>query len=304
MRQEYQSFNFRGETLLLIDSANRIIEEYQGQGFRLTVRQLYYQFVARDLVQNTMKSYIRIATALNDGRLAGLVDWDAIEDRTREFIRRPRWTSAKDILEGCAAQFHVDMWEGQSARAFVVVEKEALAGVLDPVCHKWDVPLLAARGYPSVSVVREFAELGVLPAMRAGQSVLILHLGDHDPSGIDMTRDLRGRLELFCGDPREVRGRHGSEISLEVRRIALNMDQVEEHGPPPNPAKATDSRFQDYRAKHGDESWELDALEPRVLAALVEEHVSEIVEPEPWRARQAEIGKARRYIAAVAKEAP
>jgi hypothetical protein len=99
---------------------------------------------------------------------------------------------------------------------------------------------------------------------------VILHFGDHDPSGIDMTRDIGDRLRLF-GAKR-----------VDVRRLALNMDQVEQYDPPPNPAKETDSRFEGYRAEYGDESWELDALEPTTLAALVTAEVESIIDREQW----------------------
>lgn len=86
--EAYKSIRFNAETERLIDTANGIIGEYLEAGFRLTVRQLYYQLVARDVVPNTIQSYKRVASILNDARVAGLVDWDAIEDRTREFVDR------------------------------------------------------------------------------------------------------------------------------------------------------------------------------------------------------------------------
>jgi hypothetical protein len=103
----------------------------------------------------------------------------------------------------------------------------------------------------------------------AGQDTVILHFGDHDPSGIDMTRDIADRLELFGA-------------RTDVRRIALNMPQIDEHSPPPNPAKATDSRFHEYQRQHGSESWELDALEPQLLADLVREHVADLIDAPQW----------------------
>ena len=104
------------------------------------------------------------------------------------------------------------------------------------------------------------------------QNGIILHLGDHDPSGMDMTRDIQDRMDLFVGQGR----------SIEVKRLALNMDQVEEHSPPPNPAKITDSRAQAYIEEYGDNSWELDALEPRVLVDLVDEAIDRIRDEKAW----------------------
>lgn len=99
----------------------------------------------------------------------------------------------------------------------------------------------------------------------------MIHLGDHDPSGIDMTRDNFKRLSMFAG--REVT----------VERIALNWDQVEEYDPPPNPAKMTDSRYEGYRSAYGDDSWELDALDPRVIQQLIVEHVEAHMDPLAWQ---------------------
>jgi hypothetical protein len=285
MKQQYQSFDFKPETLEKIKLVNEIVREYMAQGYVLTVRQLYYQLVARGHIENTERSYKRTTGMVNDARLAGLVDWDAIEDRTREFIRRGRWESGGAILEAVARQFHMDAWAGQEKRVFVIVEKEALAGVLEGVCHKYDMPLLAARGYPSGTVLREFALSDLITARRSNQTPVILHLGDHDPSGIDMSRDLTDRLELFAETRR-----------IEFKRIALNMDQIEEQQPPPNPAKTTDSRFEAYMQEHGDESWELDALTPEYLSSLVETNVKEHIDTDTWEEREAEISRIRERL--------
>jgi hypothetical protein len=226
---------------------------------------------------------------VNDARLAGLLDWEAIEDRTREVVRQPHWDSGKDILTSVAAQFQMDHWDNQESRVYVIVEKEALAGILGVVCRKWDVPLLAARGYPSGTVLREFAIDDIIPALHSGQCPVILHLGDHDPSGIDMSRDLKERLQMFCRD------------RLDFQRIALNHSQIDEHKPPPNPAKSTDSRFGAYRKKFGTKSWELDALEPKILSAIVESHIEASIDPFRWDERTDVIESVKAKLHSVAK---
>lgn len=294
MKVVYKDFNFRPETLTLIDYMNRLISSYQAQGFTLSVRQLYYQLVARDQIENTEKSYKRIASIINDGRLAGLIDWDAIEDRNRDIEVRSRWESGASIIEACAQSYHMDMWDNQRYRVFVIVEKAALAGVLDPVCRKHDVPLLAARGYPSVSIVREMVKEHIEPALEREQRVTVLHLGDHDPSGIDMTRDLEERFQLFLPEY--------LHDGFELNRIALSMDQINEKNPPPNPAKTTDSRFQGYRQRYGDESWELDALEPAYLSDLVEGFILLNVDDEAWETKEAEIEEVKDRLKKTARE--
>ena len=89
MKQAYQDFNFRSETLGLIHAVNRIIAKFSAAGYMLSVRQIYYQLVATDVIPNTERSYKKIAGIINDGRLAGMIDWDAIEDRNREIDTRP-----------------------------------------------------------------------------------------------------------------------------------------------------------------------------------------------------------------------
>ena len=97
----------------------------------------------------------------------------------------------------------------------------------------------------------------------------MIHLGDHDPSGIDMTRDIGDRLALF-------------DAETTVRRIALNMNQVEAYSPPPNPAKLTDARANGYITRYGNQSWELDALDPTTLDALITSTIDEFRDPEQW----------------------
>lgn len=289
--EAYKIYNFNSSTRELIATMNTIVEEYLNQGFKLTVRQLYYQLVARDIIPNTMQSYKRAASILNDAREAGMVDWDSIEDRTREFVRKQRWGSGKEILQAAVDSYHMDMWVNQQTRCFVIIEKEALVGVLQPVCLKWDVPLLAARGYPSSTVLREFALEDIHPTLEStNQHVVIYHCGDHDPSGIDMTRDLQERISMF------------SRAHIELRRLALNMDQIERYSPPPNPAKTTDSRFASYVQQFGEDSWELDALPPTDLSQLVEDEIRLNIDDDKWADREAQVEDIRSRITRVAEK--
>ena len=116
------------------------------------------------------------------------------------------------------------------------------------------------QGYLSQSTIWE-ASQRLIEREQQGQNSIILYLGDHDPSGIDMTRDIQSRLNLF-----------GSEA--EVKRIALNLDQIEQYQPPPNPTKITDTRSDEYIRNYGGESWELDALDPKVITGLIRDNVA------------------------------
>lgn len=266
----YVKKRFSTATLDIIEKANEIIEEYQAQGFDLTLRQLYYQFVSRGYIANKQHEYSRLGSIINDARLAGLVDWDAIVDRTRFTRSLSHWNKPKDILEAAASSFRLDKWKNQDSRVEVWIEKDALVGVIEGVCNELDVAFFSCRGYVSQSEMWAAAQRLEAYSNR-GYYPHIIHLGDHDPSGIDMSRDIQDRLDLFTG--------HGV---VQVNRIALTMTQVEEVEPPPNPAKLTDSRCNAYLEKYGDESWELDALDPVYLSDLIRRNVEMFINRELW----------------------
>lgn len=269
----YQNFNFRKDSLALIESANEIIAEYQAQGFVLTLRQLYYQFVSRGIIPNAQKEYKKLGSVVNDGRLAGLIDWDGLEDRTRNLQSVGHWSSPAQIIATASRSYAIDKWATQSVRPEVWIEKDALAGVIEGICTELDVPYFSCRGYTSQSEMWGAAMRFVGYANKK-QTTHVIHLGDHDPSGQDMSRDIEDRIRMFMRT-------HGHR-NFDFTRIALNMDQVTQYNPPPNPAKSSDTRFADYRNAYGDESWELDALEPTVLRDLIRDKVVELRDEEQW----------------------
>lgn len=272
-RIAYVDKRFQEKSLVIIGLANEIITEYMDAGYKLTLRQLYYQFVARGYLDNNLREYSRLGTVVNNGRLRGYIDWNAIEDRTRNLQSLSHWSSPQSIINSARYGYHIDMWEGQEYRPEVWVEKEALAGVFGKVCDKWDIPLFSCRGYSSQSEMWA-ASQRMLQHEERGQTPIIFHFGDHDPSGMDMSRDIRDRLEMFG-------------CSLDFNRLALNMDQITEKIPP-NPAKLSDSRCQKYIQLYGPESWELDALEPAVLAKLTEDFVKQYVDDDKWQEKKEE----------------
>lgn len=303
----YIERKFSPGSLDIIRAAEAICDEYKEQGFSLTLRQLYYQFVARGLIPNKDTEYKRLGSVINDARLAGLIDWSHIEDRTRYLRSNSHWDAPGDIIASAALSFAVDKWATQEFRCEVYIEKDALVGVIEDVCQAEDVPFFSCRGYTSQSEIWAAAQR-LMCHCRRGQDVLIIHLGDHDPSGIDMSRDIAERLGLFVrghiieGLPdRGVQSWHINRVSggsrrIEVRRIALNMPQVEEYEPPPNPAKLTDSRCTGYIKRFGDESWELDALPPNVIADLIRKHITERRDDGPWTAAIQEEAEAKELL--------
>ncbi len=273
MKHNYVPKMFKISTRETIDKANEIIEEYMDDDMKLTLRQLYYQFVSRDLIANKQTEYKRLGGIISDARLAGLIDWKAIEDRTRYRRSLSHWSDPAEIVEASAYGFRMDHWMDQPYRPEVWIEKEALTGVIQRICEELDVPYFACKGYVSQSEIWA-ASMRLRHTYESGDQIpVVIHLGDHDPSGIDMTRDIIDRMEIF-------KVRMGK---WECNRIALNLDQVERYNPPPNPAKMTDSRYQSYIAEYGESSWELDALEPRVMRDLIRNTVEPLRDDEIYR---------------------
>jgi hypothetical protein len=265
----YQPKQFRRSSLELIEHANRIIADYAAQGFTLTVRQIYYQMVARGIVPNTQRMYKRLGSILASARLAGLVDWLAIEDRTRNLQRNPHWKSPSAMMEGAIEQYAIDKWATQPRRVEVWIEKQALSGVVAGVCAELDIAHFSCRGYTSASEMWR-AAMRLRAYVKDGQDPLVLHFGDHDPSGVDMSRDIVERLEMLAQCP------------VEVTRVALNMAQVSRFNPPANPAKITDSRASGYISIYGYQSWELDALEPRIIVGLIRQETLAVRDEALW----------------------
>lgn len=299
----YETKRFSAESLQTIAQANRILEEYEQAGYDLTLRQLYYQFVARDLIPNTERSYKRLGSIVNDARMAGRIDWDLLVDRTRNVRAIRHWDDPADLIANTVNSFWRDRWAAQNDYVEVWIEKDALVGVISGISNELDVPYFSCRGYTSQSEMWSAAQR-LLRRVIEGKHVTIIHLGDHDPSGIDMTRDIDDRLATFIGhdyfrhmaanDPtwgdRDKDDRYAQAQvwfreavnRLTVNRIALTMDQINQYQPPPNPAKMSDSRAHGYVEEYGYESWELDALPPQVLTDLVREAVEGLIDQDAW----------------------
>jgi hypothetical protein len=281
---------------VVIETANQIVEEHARQGIVLTLRAIYYQFVSRfaeildpaavaeGRTVNTQQNYKRLGDVLNIGRLAGLMSWEAMEDITRNEITTPAWAGPEDFLNDAADWFAADLWANQPCRPLVWIEKDAQLGTFRQVCNRNRVNLLSCRGNVSQSEMWAAAQR-LITILGEGQIPVMLYAGDHDPNGLDMTRDVRERLELFCGEP------------IEVRRILLNMDQIKRFNPPPNPVKNTDSRAAGYRRAmqeagfDPDECFEMDAMPAREMVRIVQAEIDSLRDPDLWAAALAREGR-------------
>lgn len=297
MKEAFIFKKFGSEAVEMIETINGILEDYEAQGYDLSLRQLYYQLVSRNIVPNTEKSYKNVGNLVSDARLAGLIDWDMIKDRGRVMSKNPHWTDPAQFMESVAPQYRFNLWEDQDVYVEVMVEKQALEGVLEPVCRELDVPFTSNKGYSSSSAMYE-ASKRFLRNAEDDKECFVVYLGDHDPSGIDMSRDVEERLDLFVKTSMNRMDEIGpNEIpAVAMKRVALNMDQVRELNPPENPAKITDSRAEGYIRRFGTSSWELDAIEPRQLAQIVRDAVMEIMDVDRFNRNVEKMQKGREEL--------
>jgi hypothetical protein len=271
MKIAYKAWDPKQSTLDIVYQAESIIVEYQRAGYVLTLRQLYYQFVARGIIENSERSYKNLGNTVTKARMAGMISWEAIEDRNRE--HKSFWCD-EDVLSpirDLPQYIRFDRWARQDYYVEVWVEKEALGNVVSRACDPYLVPHLSCKGYLSASEAWR-AGMRFKEKLNEGKECVLIHLGDHDPSGIDMTRDNKDRMALFTG----------MSDGVTVTRLALNMDQVQEYSPPPNPTKITDSRAAGYIKRFGRTSWELDALEPQIMEQMIQDEFTQYIDDDIW----------------------
>ena len=291
MKEIYVEKQFRQSSLELIALMNSVIENYSEQGYSLTLRQLYYQLVARDLIANNEKSYNKIGNLVSDGRLAGLIDWSGIVDRTRRVTSLNHYENPQEIINLASSWYRNDMWENQDYYVEVWVEKEALSDIVGQASERFDVPYFSCRGYVSQSAMYQ-ASLRFIDKQEEGKHCVLIYLGDHDPSGIDMGRDIQERLDIFRVD----------QDIFDFRRVALSMDQIAEFNPPPNPAKLSDSRANGYIKKYGYNSWELDALEPSVITELIVTEIESLLDKYQYNKILNKVAEEKRVMKKVSED--
>jgi hypothetical protein len=229
----------------------------------MTVRQVFYQATVRDIVEKTEAGYTKVQTDLTVMRRVGALPYDWLADNTR-WQRKPRtFNGVEEALRATARLYRKNLWAGADAYLEVWLEKDALAGVVLPITALNDVPLMVARGYASLSFLHGAAEY--INALEV--PTYIYHLGDFDPSGVNAGQKIEETLREMAPD---------ADIIFE--RLAVTEEQIAEWRLPSRPTKSTDSRSRGF----GEISVELDAIEPDLLRALVQDAIENHLPPEQF----------------------
>jgi hypothetical protein len=259
----------------IVQQTNRILSEYE---YPLTLRQVYYRLVSQNTIPNTKSAYNSLSKMLVKAREVEDIDEERIEDRARQAIEsRAGYPSPSVFVQTMKAWFEnswqrysLDLWTSQSFFVEIWVEKDALSSVFAHIAAPFRVTVCPSRGYASYTYIKRMAVDHRFSKAKA-RPIVILHFADHDPSGLNMTDDLRKRFSKYSLDK-----------IVTVKRIALTIEQIREYDLQPNPVKRADPRAEKYRRQFGDKCWELDAMEPKDLQRTVEEALNQHIDKKSW----------------------
>ncbi len=255
----------RASSMPLRNAIIEIAAEYE----RMSLRQLYYQLVSRGVIEKTEAAYKRTADAATQMRFNGSLPYRKIADGSRSRKAVYAHSGLQEALENAHEMYRRNYWIDQPHYVEIWCEKDALTGVIEPVCRAYGVTYVATRGFPSVTLRYESA----MEIMATEKPATIFYFGDHDASGQQISTNLEEELR-----------QHGADVT--VFRVALNPEQVHAHNLPTRQGKKTDSRQAAFAAQFGDASVELDALPPDALTDLVRESIVSMINPAAWAAAE------------------
>lgn len=234
----------------------------------MTVRQVFYQATVKGIVEKTEAGYSKVQTDLVAMRRNGQLPYDWLADNTRWQRKPVTFDSIQEALQDTARFYRKSLWRNAGCYVEVWLEKDALAGVVTPVTDEYDVPLMVARGYASLSFLHSAAEY----IASLDVPTYIFHLGDYDPSGVNAGEKIEQTLrDLAPG------------ANIQFHRIGVTLEQIRQWNLPTRPTKQTDSRSKGF----GDISVELDAISPEALRGLVRSWIEQLMPQDELRVLQA-----------------
>jgi hypothetical protein len=252
----------------------------------MTVRQVFYQATVRGLIEKTEAGYDKIQICLTNMRKEAELPYEWLADNSRRVLRWQSFGSVGEALEDAAKCYRKDLWRDQECRVQFWLEKDALAGVLEEVVYRYDVPLMIERGYSSLSFLHDAAmEINDLDV-----PVHVYHLGDFDPSGVDAGDNIEEQLQEMA-----------RANTVYFKRLAVLPGQITEWNLPTRPTKTSDSRSRNFGS---DVSVELDAIEPDRLRSIVTEAIRRHMPDDTLAQLKAEEEQERKIIREFVSERP
>jgi len=262
-------------TTELITAAMKVL----AQEWPMTIRQLFYRLVSMLIIENCLRDYQRVSTAMTKAREDGRVPYERIVDRSRASYSSRRWTNLQilgDVLEKALVNYRRDYWQDQPYHVEIWCEKDAVTGSIEPVMKEYGINIEAIRGFNSTTNIHTTAER-LLRQKEDGKEITILYLGDWDPSGRDIERDLGERLSEYTLT--------GNKIELDSRMIewvAIFPEDIKKFNLPPLRVKDKDPRSRGFKRRYGNEAVELDALPPTELRRRLKQAIDQVIDHDAW----------------------
>jgi hypothetical protein len=240
-------------TVELLRRVQTVLDEYRDY-LPLALRQVFYRLVGAHGFAKTEAAYARLGEHLNRARRAGLIAFDAIRDDGITLAEPRAWDDAVDLVRACIAEakrFRLDRQEGQPTRLIIAVEAAGMLPQIQRIADPYGIAVHSSGGFDSLTAKHDLAKrLGAWPRVE------LLHIGDHDPSGVHLFSSMAEDVRAIARDL----GMHGD---IQFSRLAVTPAQIAELGLPTTPPKPTDRR-----AFTG-ETVQAEAIPPDVLAGIV-----------------------------------
>jgi hypothetical protein len=264
-----------------------------------TGRQFYYLALSHGYINPDMgasatakgerdAAYERVTEILGRLRKQGRIAWKAVLDLTRDLDTPIAYNSPRDFRAMMRAAYDEDRWFGQEYFPILIVEKDTLEPVCKPMARAWRMPFASSRGYSSLTLQHDMAEMIRDRHARTGQKAIVYFVSDLDPSGLDLQRDWEETLQDFAASV------------ADFVRLGLTMAQVEDDdldiarlgiG-----VKPSDSRSRDFVERYGRTCWEADILPATEIETALEDQINRWLDRDLWDRRDAEIEQARRLL--------
>jgi len=245
----------------------------------MTLRQLYYRLVSDGLIRPEQREYRRLGNLMTRLREAKAVPRTWLVDHIRSTLKPSSWTGLASFGESVRASYRLNYWAQLNSSVELFVEKDAVAGTIQPVTAEFDIPLRVCRGYASLSFVGEIADLW----SRIQKPIFAYYLGDFDASGFDIERDLQEKLERYSG--RSIADYADSDTII-WQRLGVKPDDFDRLGLIELPVKVSDRRAAGFIRKYGRRCAEVDAIPPNMLRQRVREAIESHIDFEEWERLQ------------------
>jgi DNA topoisomerase VI subunit A len=247
-------------TLAFMDAMYEILEEHNP----MTVRQLFYQLVSKQIIENSKEAYNKVVRDLRNARLQDRIPWDWVEDRGRQPVIWVMWNSPEDFMYDAADSYRRQIWDDQDCYIEVTVEKDALSGIFRRVLREYRVTLNIGRGFASVSAEKKMADRFV---EYEDKPIYLLAFGDFDSEGLAIPKTVEAALTY-----------HQPDLDVTVKRCALTWDDIQTYNLPPNLTKPGSKLAPEFIAQYGDNTVELDALPIDVLEQRIRDEVEDLMD--------------------------